>query len=296
MNKKVISAIGLVVLSLAISARAEPFSVEPIQDGHVCNDTQYGPTQSYDTPAIHVRNIASRRRVGYVMYDISGLKVSGRIFENVTLSVMGYDPGPITVYGIKENLDDAFVGLNFNQLTWATVPAGVPNNPLPAVDSPVQLKVEDLVGPLLSFTAPARGVRASTDPSQELADFLNQDTDGIIVLLLAPSNEGGNAIIRCMEYTDGALRIEGELGGLPLGASSPHPADKSTEVPVDALLSWNPGANAIAHDVYLGTKQEDVAAATANQPIGVLVSKGQTGTTFDAFGILAFGQTYYWRV
>ncbi|MDH7600473.1 MAG: discoidin domain-containing protein, partial [Sedimentisphaerales bacterium] len=25
-------------------------------------------------------------------------------------------------------------------------------------------------------------------------------------------------------------------------------------------------------------------------------SKGQTGTTFDAFGILVFGQTYYWRV
>jgi parallel beta-helix repeat protein len=42
-------------------------------------------------------------------------------------------------------------------------------------------------------------------------DFLNADTDGIIVLLLAPAAEGQNGIIRSIRYTDGGARLEGEV-------------------------------------------------------------------------------------
>ena len=38
------------------------------------------------------------------------------------------------------------------------------------------------------------------------------------------------------------------------------------------------------------------AAPTAAIPRGVLVSKGQTATTYDPEGLLAFGRTYYWRI
>jgi hypothetical protein len=50
------------------------------------------------------------------------------------------------------------------------------------------------------------------------------------------------------------------------------------------------------HDVYFGTSFDAVNNATRGNPLGVLVSQGQMATTFDPPGLLAFGQTYYWRV
>jgi hypothetical protein len=79
-------------------------------------------------------------------------------------------------------------------------------------------------------------------------------------------------------------------------ASSPQPADKAVEVGYDeVVLAWTPGVHAATHDVYLGTNPADVAAADRANPSGVLVSQDQTDPAHDA-GLLAFGQTYYWRV
>jgi hypothetical protein len=47
------------LLSVAVPSQqiqAGAFSLYPIQDGHVCNDSQYGPDQAYDTNDIHIRN------------------------------------------------------------------------------------------------------------------------------------------------------------------------------------------------------------------------------------------------
>jgi hypothetical protein len=73
-------------------------------------------------------------------------------------------------------------------------------------------------------------------------------------------------------------------------ASKPNPADKATDVPRDAALSWVAGDFAKTHDVYFGTAYDEVNDAT------VATSAGQSATTFDPAGLLAFGQTYYWRV
>jgi concanavalin A-like lectin/glucanase superfamily protein len=84
--------------------------------------------------------------------------------------------------------------------------------------------------------------------------------------------------------------------GLAVGvALNPAPADEATDVLRDLNLSWSPTETAATHDVYLGTSFDDVNAATADAPLGVLISEGQTATTYDA-GRLEFGQTYYWRV
>jgi hypothetical protein len=61
------------------------------------------------------------------------------------------------------------------------------------------------------------------------------------------------------------------------------------------MLAWTPGADAQTQNVYLGTVFADVNAATAAEPLGVLVSQEQDANAFDA-GVLAFGQSYYWRV
>jgi concanavalin A-like lectin/glucanase superfamily protein len=82
------------------------------------------------------------------------------------------------------------------------------------------------------------------------------------------------------------------LGGTtPELASDPSPESEATDVPRDKDLSWTPGESAVSHDVYFGTAMADVEAGDAS----VLVSQGQTGTTYDP-GRLEFGQTYYWRI
>jgi len=75
-----------------------------------------------------------------------------------------------------------------------------------------------------------------------------------------------------------------------------NPKDGASDVPRDTALSWTPGPFAKTHDVYFGPVSSDVDNATATKPLGVLVSQGQTGTTFDPPGLLEYGKIYYWRI
>jgi hypothetical protein len=79
-------------------------------------------------------------------------------------------------------------------------------------------------------------------------------------------------------------------------AKAPNPADLAQDVPADAVLSWGPGAFAKTHDVYFGTNFVDVNTAGRQNPKGVLANQGQSDTTYDPAGLLAFGQTYCWRI
>ncbi len=91
--------------------------------------------------------------------------------------------------------------------------------------------------------------------------------------------------------------IPGIMRGIsPALASDPNPEDEAIDVPRDTLLTWTVGKYAATHDVYLGTASEDVNDAGRTDPMGVLLSQGQSETTFDPPGLLDFGQTYYWRV
>jgi len=172
---------------------ATPFSLLVVDDGHVCNDSQYGPNAVYNTSAIHIRNIDTpRRRVGFLKFDVSSIRGPGRVVSNVSISVYGYGAGDVNVYGVIESQDHTVA--DFQALTWNTAP-GVKNNPVPALSAPVELDMADLVGPLLSFRTPAVDVRASSPASQALADFINEDTDGVIVLLLS-APVGQSSMIR----------------------------------------------------------------------------------------------------
>lgn len=82
----------------------------------------------------------------------------------------------------------------------------------------------------------------------------------------------------------------------PESAGRPSPGHGATDVARDTTLSWTAGRYAVRHDVYLGTSLEDVTQATRNEPLGVLVSKGQTDTNYSPTVPLAYGQRYYWRV
>jgi hypothetical protein len=75
---------------------------------------------------------------------------------------------------------------------------------------------------------------------------------------------------------------------------SPHPF--GSDVPLNVILSWTSPEFAQTHDVYFGSTFEDVNRADRVNPLGVLVSQGQTAITYDPEGLLDYSQTYYWRV
>ncbi len=80
-----------------------------------------------------------------------------------------------------------------------------------------------------------------------------------------------------------------------LAAGGPSPGNGAEDIARDAVLSWSPGQLARTHDVYFGTVLADVNAAGRTSPKDVLVSQGQDAATYVP-GLLALGQTYYWRV
>ncbi len=283
----------VLLLSTASSVQALSFSLVPTFDGHVSNDAQEGPNTSPGGSGMHIRDIGGRRRVGFVTYDISEIKSQGAVFSNISFSNYGHDTGTVNVYGVLEEYED----LVAEGMTWNTAP-GVQNDPTPDLDSAVALDLADVTDILLTFNAPSRGTRASTETSQALADFLNNDTNGFVALMFAPA-EGGNAIVRTVEMGEnGGTWLEGDIGGLPETAQKPSPADEAADVSRDVVLSWMPGGYADKHDVYLGTNFDDVNEATATvDPNGVYVVR-QDPNSYPAGGTmrLDIGQTYYWRI
>ncbi|MHC4242583.1 MAG: hypothetical protein ACYSU4_09270, partial [Planctomycetota bacterium] len=77
-------------------------------------------------------------------------------------------------------------------------------------------------------------------------------------------------------------------------ASSLSPSDEATLVERDVTLSWSPGIYAAIHNVYFGTNFDDVNQADTDS--NLLVSPGQTGTSYDPPGLLDWGRSYYWRI
>ena len=69
----------------------------------------------------------------------------------------------------------------------------------------------------------------------------------------------------------------------PGQASSPSPANSTTDVSIDADLSWTAGSGATSHDVHFGTSSPGSFQGN------------QTVTTFEP-GTMSNDTTYYWRI
>jgi hypothetical protein len=82
---------------------------------------------------------------------------------------------------------------------------------------------------------------------------------------------------------------------LPGRAINPSPANEAADMLRSMTLSWTPAVAGAKQDVYFGTSFDAVNQATTTvDPSGVY--KGRIDpNTYDP-GLLAFGQTYYWRV
>jgi len=78
-------------------------------------------------------------------------------------------------------------------------------------------------------------------------------------------------------------------------ATNPVPQTGSTTDTTQPDFRWEPGMNAVSHDIYLGTVYDDVENATRDTPLGVLVEQGIEPNSYDP-GVLQADTTYYWRI
>jgi len=168
-----------------------------------------------------------------------------------------------------------------------------------------------------AFDASSEGLRVGdwmSGPERVLqARFLNTETptqaDDYAFSGLVSANANGAIVLEVVagegtREASGANDPFGFLNALvlslvtdPSRALNPHPSNQAIDVPYDTtVLSWTSGRFAQTHDVYIGTTYDDVSAADRANPMGVLVSQGQTATSYDPPDWLDFGTTYYWRV
>jgi len=132
------------------------------------------------------------------------------------------------------------------------------------------------------------------------------DVEGLI--FTDPNGQTGNfdKYTGTVEVKDGRLTVKPAAGASnakisfidiiqvvsPTKAQNPIPEDKAVDIPRDTSLVWTPAETAEKHNVYLGTDFADVNGAGAASG----VSQGQTEAGYEPPEVLAYGQTYYWRI
>ena len=79
-------------------------------------------------------------------------------------------------------------------------------------------------------------------------------------------------------------------------AYAPAPSEGAVDVPLDASLAWKSADPTATYDIYFGSDIDSVTSADRSNPMGVLVSEGQSEMAFDPAGLFEYSQTYYWRV
>ncbi|MEJ2703456.1 MAG: hypothetical protein P8Z79_13535 [Sedimentisphaerales bacterium] len=95
---------------------------------------------------------------------------------------------------------------------------------------------------------------------------------------------------------DGANTYTGDVWSFTTqGAiANPNPADGAVDITQTPTLTWNAGAPAASHEIYLGTDEDAVRNATAASP----EYKGTQALGNESYepGTLAWETTYFWRV
>ncbi|MHC4174299.1 MAG: LamG-like jellyroll fold domain-containing protein [Planctomycetota bacterium] len=75
---------------------------------------------------------------------------------------------------------------------------------------------------------------------------------------------------------------------IPVSATKPNPDSGATGVPLDVVLGWRAGREAVTHDVYISTDEQAVIDRTA--PVATVTEARHGPLSLD------LDVTYYWRV
>jgi hypothetical protein len=198
-----------------------------------------------------------------------------------------YDPGqllPDTVYSWR--IDEVGPGGTTTGDVWSFTTAAAPDQV--ASGSPTNSETDVDITTDLNWTAAtgADSYDVYFGDSYPPASIGNQagitydpgtlDPDTIYYWQIDSVGPGGTTTGAELNFTTAAA---------PGEAYDPQPPDGTQAVLLETDLSWSDGSGATAHDVYFGVEPQTL----------VLVSEGQTATTFDP-GMLDSGTTYYWAI
>jgi hypothetical protein len=171
---------------------------------------------------------------------------------------------------------------------------------MPSITSPIDsdrpIALSAVVAPweVAAIFGSTGGTEALTE-SQADPVVLHNTVTGAYVALINQANPGfPDRGVVCAEFIGNWVAQVIGLGN-PALASDPEPESEAVDVPQDVALNWEAGPYAVTHDVYLGTSFVDVNDAT-RASAAVLVSQGQTDTSYQPAALLDFGTTYYWRI
>jgi len=110
----------------------------------------------------------------------------------------------------------------------------------------------------------------------------------------------GSGDLRCdvgpYAWGDGVVDIQDWMALAEYIDEMRSPGRDAVGIDPDVVLRWQPSPITETSDVYFGTSFDDVSNADRGDPRGVLVSQGQTASTYDPEGLLEFGQRYFWRI
>ena len=277
-----------VVLSLMNSAQAGEATADTFVRGAENGDTNYGTGGSV---TIKNANGDSYDRKGYLRFDVSGMVSDASL--DLTVSTNNNGGGgtipqtfTVEVYGLAESLDHTWIE---DEITWNNAPGNDTSSSELTADA-------TLLGSFIVDPLPVGNPVSFSDPN--LIDFINSDTDNQITLILrrtAGTSSSHNLAFASKESTSGysppTLNMK-----VATQASAPNPAHGAEDVSRDVTLAWMAGEFAATHDVYFGTSFDDVNDADRSNPMDVLVSQGQSESSYDPEGLLEYGQTYYWRI
>jgi len=153
------------------------------------------------------------------------------------------------------------------------------------IDGPYTLIAEGTIDELNQATALARNTWINTP-----VEIKNNKAYTHYELMFTELRDRASA--NSMQIGEVELLSDGSKGG---AASNPSPEAEVIDVPRDVVLGWSPSETASTRDLYFGTNFDDVNNASIGEPMDVLLSPGQTDTSYD-LDRLDFGQTYFWRV
>jgi len=125
----------------------------------------------------------------------------------------------------------------------------------------------------------------NTDEIVDFRDFANFTNSWHSQRVLLPDDLDRNGMV---DFNDIVIFAEhwlttAEIILLPGRASNPYPADSATNVNINVVLSWTPGAGATLHDIYFGMQSPGT------------FQRNQTEITFVP-GTLRSRTKYYWRI
>ncbi|MHC4740258.1 MAG: hypothetical protein ACYS9Y_15220, partial [Planctomycetota bacterium] len=186
--------------------------------------------------------------------------------------------------------DSPYLGIYGRQIVTGPQPPGQASNPSPG-NGATNVSVDADLNWSAGSGATSHDVYFGTDSTPDAGEFQGNQTattyepgtmanDATYYWRIDEINAEGTTTGNVWNFTT-------EAAPQPPGqASNPNPADSTTDVSVDADLSWTAGTGSTSSDVYFGTDSTPDAGEFQGN---------QTATTYEP-GTMSFSTTYYWRI